>query len=118
MCVDDDRDTCDLMEIWLENAPFEYDVAAVETTEQALELVERRDADLYILDSSVDGRPPLTLLETIRTRDETTPVIIVSGRADETDRDVAFEAGANEYLIKPAHGEDFVDAVERLLLQK
>ena len=118
VCVDDDRDTCDLMETWLEFAPFDYDVEAVDTSEQALELVRHHDADLYVIDSSVEGDDPLTLLETIRATDKKTPVLIVSGRARKMDRQEAFDSGANEYLTKPADSEDFVAAVERLLLQR
>jgi DNA-binding response OmpR family regulator len=118
VCVDDDRDTCDLMEAWLEFAPFEYDVEAVETAAKALELVGRDDADLYILDSSVTGEDPLTLLQTIREKDKTTPILIVSGMAKKIDRSDALAAGANDYITKPAESEDFVAAVERLLLQR
>ena len=118
VCVDDDRDTCDLMKAWLGFAQFDYDVEAVDTSEQALELVRHHDADLYVIDSSVEGDDPLTLLETIRAKDKKTPILIVSGRARKLDRQEALDAGANEYLTKPTDGDDFVAAVERLLLQR
>lgn len=118
VCVDNDRDTCDLMEVWLELAPFDYDVEAVETSDKALNLVGRHDADLYVIDSSVAGEEPLTLLQTIRSNDQTTPVLIVSGRGRRIDRDQAFDAGANEYLTKPTNVEAFTETVERLLLQR
>ena len=118
VCVDDDRDTCDLMEMWLEIAPFDYEVEAVDTSQKALELVGNDDADLYVIDSSVAGEDPLTLLQTIREKDKSTPVLIVSGRAHQIDREVAFAAGANEYLTKPVSSEEFIESVERLLLQR
>ena len=118
VCVDDDRDTCDLMELWLELAPFDYEVESVESPAKALELVGRSDADLYVIDSSVTGEDPLTLLQTIRQKDRATPVLIFTGQAHQTDRDIAFAAGADEYLTKPAASEDFVAAVERLLFQR
>ena len=119
VCIDDDRDTCDMMELWLKFAPFDYDVEAVDTAAEALELVDRHDADLYILDSSVTRDVDhLTILKTIRETDKTTPILIFSGMVTRIDRDEAFHAGANEYLTKPAESEDFVAAVERLLLQR
>jgi len=118
VCVDDDRDTCDLMEMWLKLARFDYDVEAVDTPVEALELVRHHDADLYVIDSSVAGEDPLTLLQTIRDGDKTTPVLVVSGRAHTSDRDDAFAAGADEYIAKPVDSEDFIAAVERLLRQR
>ena len=118
VCVDDDRDTCDLMEVWLEQAPFEYDVEAVDTAGEAIDIVGRHNADLYVIDSSVAGEDPLTLLQTIRAHDETTPILIVSGRAHDIDRGEAFDSGANAYLTKPVSEEDFIDSIERLLHQK
>lgn len=118
VCVDNDQDTCDLMEMWLAQAPFDYNVETVETSRKALDLVGRHDADLYVIDSSVAGEHPLTLLQTIRANDKKTPILVVSGRAHDIDRDEAFAAGANEYLTKPTNVENFIEAVERLLLQR
>ena len=118
ICVDDDEDTCELMEIWLEKAPFECDVEAVETAEEALNLVGNHDADLYVIDSSVAGEDPLTLLQTIRKTDKVTPVLVVTGNAHDADRTEALEAGANAYLTKPVTFEDFVAQVETLLHQR
>lgn len=117
VCVDDNKDTCDLLEMWLEHAAFDYDVEAVETSAEALELMGRRDADLYVLDSSVAGIDPLTLLQTIREADKKTPILIFSGLTKRIDRDEALAAGANEHLAKPADSEDFIAAIERLLHQ-
>ena len=114
-CVDDDNDTCELMKVWLEFAPGEYDVELVEARDEALTRIGKSNVDLYVLDSSVSGYDDLTLLQTIRQLDKTTPILVFSGMAQRIDRDEAMKAGASEYLTKPADSEEFIAAIERLL---
>ena len=115
VCIDDDRDTRDMMQLWLAHACGECDVETIETFTEALDSLNRNDADLYVIDSSVRGIEPLTLLQTIREKDSLTPILVFSGMVKRIDRDDAFAAGANDYLTKPADSEDFISAVERLL---
>ena len=117
VCVEDDRDTRDMISLWLRYARFDYEVDMVDTASQMTAIIERHESDLYVLDSSVGNRCPVTLLESIRRKDHDTPILIFSGQANPVEKDAAFAAGASEYLTKPAESEQFVEAVERLLHQ-
>jgi OmpR-family two-component system manganese-sensing response regulator len=50
----------------------------------------------------------------LRSRGDTTPIIFFTGEAHESEREAAMEAGAQEYLVKPADIEILAETVERL----
>lgn len=56
--------------------------------------------DLVLLDLSMPGMGGLELLTQLR-RTSALPVIVLSGRQDETDRVLALELGADDYVVKP-----------------
>jgi DNA-binding response OmpR family regulator len=62
---------------------------------------------------SLDGRDVLSRLKRDPSTSET-PVVIVTGRADEYTRDLCYDYGADEVLYKPLVLEQLVDRVERL----
>ncbi len=72
------------------------------TGEEGLEAV-RRGTDLVLLDLNLPGMDGLEVCRMIR-RQETTahvPIIIVSARAEEVDRVLGLEMGADDYVVKP-----------------
>ncbi len=58
-------------------------------------------SDLIILDINLPGTDGLTLLKTLRLRDDPRPVILLTARAEIEDRITGLDAGADDYLIKP-----------------
>ncbi len=78
----------------------QYDVHTAGTAKEALELAARHPPDLVILDL---GLPDLDGLEVIHGLRGWTraPIIVLSGRADSTDKVEALDAGADDYVTKP-----------------
>ena len=58
-------------------------------------------ADLVILDINLPGQSGLRVLRNLRRRNDNTPVLILTARADTADRVSGLDAGADDYLIKP-----------------
>ena len=85
----------------------EYDVYTAASGTQALEQASRHPPDLVILDL---GLPDLDGVEVIHgLRGWTTaPIIVLSGRADSTDKVEALDAGADDYVTKPFSMEDLL----------
>jgi two-component system KDP operon response regulator KdpE len=78
----------------------QYEVHTAGTAKEALELAARHPPDLVILDL---GLPDLDGLEVIHGLRGWTkaPIIVLSGRADSTDKVEALDAGADDYVTKP-----------------
>ncbi len=96
--IEDDEDIAEAMAFHLEKAGLRVEVAA---TGAAGLTAARRGADLIVLDLNlpdVDGLEVCRLLCQDRTRP---PIIIVSARAEELDRVLGLELGADDYLVKP-----------------
>ncbi len=66
----------------------------------ALRRWEAARPDLIVLDLGLPDRDGLTVVRRVR-REATTPILILSARAEETDKVAALEAGADDYLTKP-----------------
>ena len=112
LCVEDDKDTRDMLKTKLGLSDFEAVVAS--DLGAALRLIERERFDLYVLDGGLRGVNGLSLCERIRASDARTPIVIFSGRAFASDIEAGMLAGANAYLVKP-DSSALIPTIRRLL---
>jgi CheY-like chemotaxis protein len=115
LCVDDDEDTCSMLValLGLEN----YEVRAVKTVSEALELARSEPFNLYVLDEWFPRDAGLGLCRKIREFDPHTPIIFYSGAAFDSDREEALYAGAQAFVAKP-YVEELILAVHRHLADR
>jgi DNA-binding response OmpR family regulator len=100
LLIEDDADIAEAIGYQMEKVGLSVRVAR--TGEEGLEAV-RRGVDLVLLDLNLPGMDGLEVCRMIR-RQQTTahvPIIIVSARADEVDRVLGLEMGADDYVVKP-----------------
>lgn len=83
-------------------------VTNLENGYDAMNHVLNNQYDLYILDINVPGFSGHDILEQIRKRDKTLPVIIVSAQLDIDNISKAYELGCNDYLKKPFELEELI----------
>lgn len=83
---------------------------------EAIDLLQTKPIDMVLLDVQMPHMDGLELLGWIRTRPETRklPVICVSARATSQDQALAFEAGADGYVVKPFGSRDIIAAIARV----
>lgn len=112
LCVDDDKDLCELITTWLNLEGFET-VTACDAAE-ALELVSRESFALIILDQKSPAGGVLELCRTLKDRAASTPILLCSGNPFEPGRAQAAEAGARELLVHDGDMSKLVKAVRRL----
>ena len=100
LLVEDDGDIAEAIRYQLEKAGLQVRLAR--TGEEGLEAV-RKGADLVLLDLNLPGMDGLEVCRMIRRQPTTAhvPIIIVSARADEVDRVLGLEMGADDYVVKP-----------------
>ncbi len=115
LLVDDDPIMCELASTRLIDAGYTVDIA--HNGEEALAVLERRDADLVISDIDMPGMDGFELTRRLKTNPKwrTIPVIVItaSDRADVAAD--AFEAGAMSFLDKPINWTLFSHAVKFVL---
>jgi len=100
LLIEDDSDIAEAIAYQLEKVGLQ--VRAARTGEEGLEAV-RKGTDLVLLDLNLPGMDGLEVCRLIRRQPTTAhvPIIIVSARADEVDRVLGLEMGADDYVVKP-----------------
>lgn len=99
LCVDDDEDSRVMLTMLLKLAFIES--KAVGTATQALALIQAEHFDLYLIDAWLPEVDGFELCRRLRAFDAKVPILFFSGAAFEADKRKAFEAGADDYVIKP-----------------
>lgn len=113
LVIEDDEAVALLNKRLLELEGFRVDVAL--TAAEAGRLVCANIYTLITLDMILPDGNGLAVLEIIRERDKTTPVLIVSGMGDISSTVSALDAGADDYLHKPYQAEELRARLRALL---
>lgn len=98
LVVDDAPDARLMARAGLEDRGF--DVVEAHDGESAVEAVSSDAFDLVVLDINLPGMSGLAVLRRVR-QDSDVAVILLTGLADETDRILGLELGADDYMVKP-----------------
>jgi CheY-like chemotaxis protein len=112
LCVDDHRDTSEMLQTLLSEEDYKVDVAG--TVEEACRMAEETHYDLYVLDKRLPDGTGVELCETLLKLSPTVPCIFYTGDAYEIHRREAFAAGAAAFVAKPDI-EGLINAVHQLL---
>ena len=116
LCVEDNRDSREIIATLLRGTNQNYEVTAVETAAEALALNGSKEFDLYILDIWLPGMDGVELCRRLRERGVKTPIMFFSAMGVQTkDRDYVLAAGADEFLVKSVDLDRFTETVDRLL---
>ena len=112
LCVDDHRDTSEMLQMLL--AEENYQVHTAATMEEACQMASKTQYDLYVLDKRLPDGTGVQLCETLMTITPSVPCIFYTGDAYEIHRREAFAAGAAAFVAKPDI-EGLINAVHQLL---
>src|ERR1700730_16294292 len=115
LVVEDDRDIGELVCRYLEKASFRAEL--VSSGRDAVTALAARPPDLLILDLMLPHVDGLEICRLVRATDKTAaiPIIILTARADESERIVGLEIGADDYIAKPFSPNELVARVRALL---
>jgi len=75
----------------------------------------RDGIDLLLLDVGLPGIDGFDIARTLRREGRTTPIVMITARADEVDRVVGFELGADDYVTKPFSPREVIARVRAVL---
>lgn len=115
LVADDDVDIRELVEFKL--STLGHEVVAVADGTSAVEEARRRRPDLAVLDVMMPGMSGLEAVRIIREEPGLAdlPVILLTARAQESDRETGFDSGADDYITKPFSPRELAARVETLL---
>ncbi len=113
LIVEDEKRIQDFLSRGLESAGYAVDVAG--DGNAAVEMVHATEYDLIILDLNLPDMDGLQVLEKIRNRKVSPPVLILSARDAVDDRVKGLEFGADDYLVKPFAFVEMLARVRALL---
>lgn len=116
LVVDDDPQLRDLCRQTLVRAGFVVTTAASATS--ALEALDHATFDLIMIDLAMPEIDGLQLLELIRLRDISVPVLIISGIASVDQIAYAMRLGARGLLIKPFRAQELADIARELVAKR
>lgn len=114
LVVDDDPDIALVCTLHLEAAGFE--VVEAGTGQGALEAAAAKQPDVVVLDYMLPDLDGVEVLRRMRHDPVTAhiPVLMLTARTHKRDQAAAWEAGANDFMVKPFDGQEFVRAVGRV----
>lgn len=112
LVVDDEPKIVQLARDYLEHAGFE--VLGAGDGRTALDLARTRQPDLIVLDLGLPQMDGLDVTRALRKVSEV-PIIMLTARAEETDKLVGLELGADDYITKPFSPKELVARVRAVL---
>jgi len=112
LLVDDERDIREPLAAYL--ARNGYKVSKAANAEAARALLAGKEFDLVLLDIMMPGEDGLALTGFIRATTNL-PVILLTARAEETDRIVGLELGADDYVTKPFSPRELMARIKAVL---
>ena len=95
-----------------------YEVTHVDDGARGLEVAQTAIHDLIVLDVMLPKLNGFNLMQQLREAGQTTPIIILSAKADLPDRLMGFEMGADDYLPKPFFVEELVARIKAVMQRK
>ncbi len=115
LIVDDEKDLVDLVRYHLEKDGIKC--LEARDGETALQLARERTPDLIVLDLMLPGVDGLEVCRKLRKDPKTASVsiIMLTAKAEEVDRIVGLEMGADDYMVKPFSPRELVARVKAVL---
>ena len=112
LVVDDEQKMVKLVRTYLEGSGFK--VAVAYNGQEALAVFRHEAPDLIVLDLMLPKIDGLAVTRAIR-RTSDVPIIMLTARAEEADRLVGLELGADDYVVKPFSPRELVARVRAVL---
>ena len=112
LCVDDDKDSLDLITFVFKNEGFE--VTGCDSLEECLSQIRTNDFAAIVLDNRFGNETSIEFCEAFRSYKPNAPIVFYSGEARQSEIDKALECG-DAYLVKPIGFDKLTETVNKLI---
>lgn len=115
LIVDDEEDVTELVEHHLKARSF--DVLALNDSNRVLSQARKFEPHLFVLDVMMPDLSGIQLCRLLRAEDtfRNTPIVLLTAKAEEPDRILGLETGADDYICKPFSPRELILRIEKLL---
>lgn len=113
LLVEDEKNIRDVVKLNLELEG--YEVVAVDNGPDAIKRTQEEVYHLIILDVMLPDMDGFEICETIRIRDDNTPILFLTAKDSYEDKIKGLKKGADDYLTKPFNLEEFLLRVKNLV---
>ena len=113
--IDDDQQLLHMVGLMLERGG--HSITLINKPEEGLEKLIADKPDLLVVDVMMPNMSGHDLTRRIRTTEglESLPILVLTARSQDIDRDTALRSGANGYLSKPVTSQELIEQVDNLL---
>jgi DNA-binding response OmpR family regulator len=116
LIVEDEPKVASFLKKGLVENNYESDVAYDGPT--AIKLLSQYKYDLYVLDVILPGLSGIELCRKIRSTDPAVPILMLTALGTTDDKLLGFDAGADDYLVKPFEFRELLARIKALLRKK
>lgn len=112
LVVDDDRNICEIIRLYLEKEGFEVTIA--NDGETALKIFRETTPSVVVLDVMMPKMDGFQVCREIR-RVSSIPVIMLTAKGETFDKVLGLELGADDYMVKPFENKELVARIKAVL---
>jgi two-component system response regulator VicR len=99
MIVDDQKSICNAVRHAVESSGFEF--CSAQNGHEAIRMFESQKPDVLILDVLLPQMNGFEICKKLRDNGSDTPIIFLTAKGDIVDKSTGFNAGADDYMVKP-----------------
>lgn len=115
LVVDDDKTTRKMISLILKN--IGYEVVTAENGIDALQRIGLERINLILTDINMPYMDGIELTKQVKTNPDLAyiPIVVITNEADENEKRRAFEAGVDDYLVKPTTAQEITEVIKKIL---
>lgn len=112
LVVDDDKNICEIIRLYLEKEGFEVVIAGDGQT--AVDLFKQKTPSVVVLDVMLPKMDGFQVCREIR-RVSNIPIIMLTAKGETFDKVLGLELGADDYMVKPFENKELVARIKAIL---
>ncbi len=112
LVIEDDSDIIELISLHLQD--LDCEVTQEMDGNSGFETAKSGSFDLIVLDLMLPGMDGIAICQKLRALENVTPILMLTARAEEFDKVLGLESGADDYLTKPFGIREFIARVKAI----
>lgn len=111
--VAEDNDSNFILMTYILKKYYQFDRA--KNGQEAVEMVDKSDFDIVLMDIKMPVMDGLEATKAIKEKYPNLPIVALTANAFDSDRQLAFDAGCDDFLSKPVSSEACLNTIKRLV---